>query len=159
MKKDIRLAIVELLDANGIEHRALEHEPTRTSQESADIRGESLGTGAKALVLKTGDEFRLLVLPADKKLNSSAVKKYFSVKKVRFATSDELLELTGLVPGSVPPFGQPILPFELYADVSMGDKDRIGFNAGSLTNSILMSGDDWRALACPTMFDFAAPIA
>lgn len=88
-------------------------------------------------------------------MNSSAVKKYFKVKNVRFANSDELQEMTGLVPGSVPPFGEPVLPFELFADVSMRDKHRIAFNAGSLTNSILMNAEDWRNLAQPNLIELA----
>jgi len=51
---------------------------------------------------------------------------------LRFASREELLELTGLVPGSVPPFGRPILPFPLYVDTGIAANDRIAFNAGSL---------------------------
>ena len=89
----------------------------------------------------------LLVLPADRKLDSAAVKRHLGVKSIRFATAEELLEKTGLVPGSVPPFGEPILPFELYADASIGSRyDRVAFNAGSLTVSIIMPAADWEWL-------------
>jgi prolyl-tRNA editing enzyme YbaK/EbsC (Cys-tRNA(Pro) deacylase) len=75
---------------------------------------------------------------------------------VRFATAEELRELTGLVPGSLPPFGQPILPFDLFADASVGVRhDRVAFNAGSLTDSIVMSAANWEAVAKPTRFKFA----
>ena len=68
---------------------------------------------------------------------------------MRFATSEELLELTGLVPGSVPPFGRPLLDLELLADVSVLRHPRIAFNAGALTESIIMSTADWMAVAKP----------
>jgi hypothetical protein len=58
----------------------------------------------------------MLVLRAAKHLDSGAIKERFGAKKTRFATPEELRELPGLVPGSVPPFGRPILPFDLYAD-------------------------------------------
>ena len=61
----------------------------------------------------------------------------------------------GLVPGSVPPFGTPILPFELLADATIGQReDKVAFNAGSLTNSIIMSATDWKAVARPRLFRF-----
>ncbi len=115
-----------------------------------------MGVGAKALLLKTDDVFRLFVLCADRKLDSAAIKRQFMVKKVRFATAAELQELTGLVPGAVPPFGPPILPFELFADLEIGQRyDRLAFNAGSLTDSIIMPASDWDAIAKPTRFTFA----
>jgi prolyl-tRNA editing enzyme YbaK/EbsC (Cys-tRNA(Pro) deacylase) len=66
------------------------------------------------------------------------------------------MELTGLVPGSVPPFGPPVLPFPLYVDPSVFENERIAFNAGSLTDSIIMGIGDYRRLANPEIFTFAA---
>src|SRR5579875_3072319 len=91
----------------------VKHEPTYTSAESAAARGEELGVGAKTLLLRTDETLRLSVLPADRKLDSGAVKRELAVRRIRLATPQELRELTGLVPGSVPPCGEPVLPFEL----------------------------------------------
>jgi len=144
-----------LTDAT-IEFKEIEHAPTQTSEESAAARGEPLGVGAKALLLRTDEVFRLFVLPADCKLDSAAVKRELKVKRLRFANPEELLALTGLVPGSVPPFGEPILPFALFADQSIGVQyDRIAFNAGSLTVSFVLAAADWEMLAKPTRFPFA----
>jgi prolyl-tRNA editing enzyme YbaK/EbsC (Cys-tRNA(Pro) deacylase) len=63
--------------------------------------------------------------------------------------------MTGLVPGSVPPFGRPILPFDLFADDSVLRNDRIAFNAGSPTDSIIMSVEDYVRIAAPEVFRFA----
>jgi prolyl-tRNA editing enzyme YbaK/EbsC (Cys-tRNA(Pro) deacylase) len=142
----------------GIWFREVQHEATYTSSESAAARGEDLNVGAKALLVRFDDQFGNFVLPADRQLDSGAVKRQLNAKRLRFATPEELFELTGLVPGSLPPFGHPILPFELFADSSLGvDVDRIAFNAGSLTVSIVMSANDWQALAKPRRFDFAKP--
>ena len=84
------------------------------------------------------------------------IRRQLGVRRTRFATVEELHELTGLVPGAVPPFGEPILPFELYADESVGVvTDKVAFNAGSLTNSIIMAASDWEKLARPNRFRFA----
>ena len=149
-------AIRQLLSAGGAEFRELEHEPTPTSEDSARVRGEPLSVGAKALLLKIDDAFGLFVLPADRKLDSAAIKAALNAKKSRFATPDELLARTGLVPGCVPPFGQPILPFELWADIHVGTSHgRVAFNAGSLTHSIIMSTSDWERIAKPRRLSFA----
>lgn len=155
MNDQVLQRIRQLLDQAGVTYRFLHHEPTHTSEESARVRGEDVSLGGKALLVKTGDTFRLFVLSAVLKLDSAAVKKQFRVKKVRFASADELSQMTGLVPGSVPPFGQPILPFELFVDDSVRQNDRIAFNAGSLTDSIIMSVDDYFRVAKPLTFRFS----
>ena len=148
--------IREWLRGQHVEFREVHHEPTRTSEESAKARGEDLRVGGKALLIKVDEEFRLFVLSADRKLDNAAIKKRFSAKKTRFATAEELAEMTGLVPGSVPPFGAPILPFPLCVDPSVFTNERIAFNAGSLTDSIVMQASDYRRLAAPEVFEFAA---
>lgn len=140
-----------------IDFREVHHAPTFTSEESAKARGEDLRIGGKALLMKTGDVFRLFVLSASLKADSAAIRAKFGVKKIRFASAPELLELTGLVPGSVPPFGAPILPFELYADVSVTENEKIAFNAGSLEDSIILRTEDWLRAAQPEVFTFATP--
>lgn len=148
-------SIRRLLTDAGVPFREVRHEATYTSEESAKARGEELRTGGKALLLKTDGQFRLFVLPADRKLDSAAVKRHLGVKKIRFATADELKELAGLVPGSVPPFGPPVLPLELFVDDAIRLNERIAFNAGSLTDSIVMATADYLAVAKPAVFSFS----
>ena len=152
-------AIREHLTTLGCPFREVHHAPTRTSEESALARGEPLRIGGKALLIKGDDEqFRLFVLPADEKLDSQAVRQRCGWKKTRFASPEELLHLTGLVPGSVPPFGRPILPFDLSVDQGIADNDRIAFNAGSLTDSIILSTADYLRAAGPQqIFRFGKP--
>ncbi len=155
MGSAILQTIRDWLDREGVTYRHLQHEPTFTSEQSAAARGEDVRIGGKALLLKTGEVFRLFVLSAALKIDSGAVRRRFGIRHSRFATKEELLEQTGLVPGSVPPFGEPILPFELYVDESTTRNDRIAFNAGSLTDSIIMSTTDYLRLANPTVFVFS----
>lgn len=142
------------LRSRSIDFKEVHHAPTFTSEESATARGEDLRIGGKALLMKTGDVFRLFVLSASLKADSALIREKFGIKKTRFATADELKQLTGLVPGSVPPFGHPILPFELYADTSVTTNEKIAFNAGSLEDSIILRVDDWLRAANPEVFRF-----
>ena len=148
-------AIKEWLDSRSISYREVHHAPTATSEESARARGEDISVGGKALVLKVDDSFRLFVLSAALRVDAGRIRKHFGARKLRFATPEELHELTGLVPGAVPPFGEPITPFELYVDSSVARNDRIAFNAGSLTDSLILSVRDYIEVAAPAMFDFS----
>ena len=148
--------VKKLLTSHNIAFREVHHEPTRTSAESAKARGEDIAIGGKAILMKVGDEYKLFVLSAAKKIDSSKIKNHFGVKKLRFATPEELQDLTGLVPGSVPPFGKPVLPFDLYVDLSITTNENIAFNAGSLTTSIIMNCRDYLTLVSSEVFDFSA---
>jgi len=104
--------------------------------------------------MKVDDGFVLLVMSAALRLDSAKIRRHFGARKSRFATRDELLELTGLVPGSVPPFGPPILDLPLYVDPSVFANDRVAFNAGLLTESIVLSSSDYRRVANASILSF-----
>ncbi|MAB29601.1 MAG: hypothetical protein CMJ53_10075 [Planctomycetaceae bacterium] len=138
-----------MLDEHDVAYRHLRHEPTPTSEDSARVRGEPLEIGGKALVLKVDGRHVVLVISAARRLDSKRLKKHLKARSMRFVTPEELLELTDLVPGSVPPFGRPLLELDLLADVSVLAHERIAFNAGSLSESIIMSTSDWQAVSRP----------
>lgn len=146
--------IVALLEEHDVQFAHVRHAPVRTSEQAAEARGEPLEIGGKALVIKVDGEFALFVLSAAARLETRALKRHFSAKNIRFASPDELMTLTGLVPGSVPPFGWPVLPLPLYVDPSVFDNRRIAFNAGSLKDSLVMATSDYRLVAQPEVFRF-----
>ena len=142
------------LEENVVAYRTVHHEPTRTSEESAKARGEEVSVGGKALLMKVDDTFKLFVISAARKVDSQKIKSRFGAKKLRFANAEELLQLTRLVPGSLPPFGKPVLPFELFVDTSIQQNSKIAFNAGSLTDSIIMQTADYFRVANAEVFEF-----
>jgi prolyl-tRNA editing enzyme YbaK/EbsC (Cys-tRNA(Pro) deacylase) len=155
MNQAVNQALHQWLREQGISYRVVTHAPTRTSEESALARGEDLRVGGKALVLKTDEEFRLFVLSAALRIDSAAIKRQFSAKKVRFASAGELEQLTGLVSGAVPPFGRPILPLDLFVDSMLPSNQVIAFNAGLLTESFILEMKDYLEIAKPTVFSLA----
>jgi Ala-tRNA(Pro) deacylase len=157
MKITLYEKIRSYLDETLTPRREIHHEATRTSKESAEARGDSMRLGGKALVIKIGDAFHLMVLSAERSLDSARVKEHFGVKKFRFATTEELVALD-LVPGAVPPLGEPILPIALHVDPSVLANSVIAFNAGSLTESIILGIDDYIRLSRPHVFRFAKDI-
>ena len=149
MSGEVLSRIRTLLNEACIPYREARHGPTRTSQEAADARGEPIRIGGKAIVAKVDKEFHLFVLSAALGLNSRAICRHLKAQRFRFARGEELKELTGLVPGCVPPFGRPILDLDLYVDDSILLNDRIAFNAGSLTDSMIMDRADYIRIAEP----------
>jgi Ala-tRNA(Pro) deacylase len=89
-------------------------------------------------------------------MRSRLVRKHLGVRRTRFATPAELAELTGgLAPGAVPPFGRPILPFELFVDPGLLEHEQLAFTPGIHTVSILMASSNWMEVAQPEVFRFA----
>jgi prolyl-tRNA editing enzyme YbaK/EbsC (Cys-tRNA(Pro) deacylase) len=148
-------SLCTLLREKNIPFRTVHHEPTFTSEESAKARGEEVKIGGKAIVMKADDSFALFVVSASLKVDSKKIKALVNAKSVRFASKEELFELTGLVPGSVPPFGRPLLPFDVYIDTSVTRNEKIAFNAGSLTDSIIMSTKEYLLFSGGSVHDFA----
>lgn len=128
--------IIAALEANGCEYKTQHHEPTPTSEIAAHVRGVSMHAGAKALIVR-GEKSKkhfLFVMPADLKLNGTAVKKLLG-ERISFASDPAAV--TGCVPGSVSPFGS-IIGLPTYVDVRLAENETIHFNAGSLTDSVSM---------------------
>ncbi len=145
-------AIRALLRREGVCFREVHHVETRTSEEAASARAEPIEIGGKAIVMKVDDRFLLFVLSAAREIRSREIRRHFRAQRTRFATREELFDLTGLVPGCVPPFGPPILDLEMWADLSIAENTRIAFNAASLTDSIVMDREDWQRVARPAGF-------
>lgn len=92
--------IIKLLEKNNYWFKAFEHAPVTTSEEVARLCPEyTLRQGAKAIIVKTvqkngKDAFAMLVFPADLKFNGGKAKRTPGAKEVRFATEEEITEIT-----------------------------------------------------------------
>jgi Ala-tRNA(Pro) deacylase len=145
--------LVDFLNEKQVPFSVLHHEPVFTSEDSARVRGTTLASGAKALVCKCDDDFVLIVLPADRKLSSKKVRQSLNIRSLRFASTEEVLELTGLRPGSIPPFGS-LFKIVTYCDRGLRDQPGINFNAGDHAISISMASSDYEQAEQPIVGDF-----
>jgi Ala-tRNA(Pro) deacylase len=146
MNEAVTDRLLAFLREQGVEIAVLTHEPVRTSEEAARVRGTPLAWGAKALVCRADGAPVLLVVPADRRVDTRAFKRAFGVKDLRMISADELKTLTGLEAGAVPPFRE-ILGLPTYVDSRLLDLDRIAFNAGSRSVSVVMPARDYARLA------------
>ncbi len=143
----------EFLERAGVAFTVLRHEPVFTSEQAAAVRGTSLSSGAKALVMKAGDRFVMLVLPADRKLDSRKARSGLGVKALRFANKEEVEALTGLQPGSIPPFGS-LFGLPTYCEPALADNPSINFNAGDHAISVQMSYSNYAEVEKPAPLTF-----
>lgn len=169
-----------LLEEKAVAFRVMEHEPAYTSEDAARIRGTSLSSGAKALIVKLlssttptsssvstkssetdgGGCFVMFVMPANQKLASKSVRKQLGVRSLRFASREEVDEITGgLQPGSIPPFGSSLFGIQsVYCDEQLAGEGTINFNAGDHSISISMTFDDYCNVENPTLGSYSQPV-
>lgn len=94
------------LDQLGISYKNFEHEPCFTVEESNQVCAHIKGAHSKNLFLKTKKkEFYLVSILEHKRLDIKEFAQSIDVKKLSFANDDYLMELLGVKPGSVTPYG------------------------------------------------------
>jgi len=148
--------LVRWLGEAGIAFELVTHAPVRTSEEAARVRGTRLEDGAKALVVRAGERYVHCVLPAHRRVDNAALRSILGTRTLRFATPEELHQLTGCAPGAVPPFGN-LFGLPVFVDEELAARERIAFNAGSNAVSITMRADDFIRSSGATVSRFAGP--
>ncbi len=152
--EEVFLKLKKLLDDNKITYNLLVHGGNaKTSEEVAKLRGTPLETGAKAMIIKIDDGFVEVVIPADKKFHSRPAKKLLKTDCLRFATKEELSNLTHCIQGAVPPFGS-IFGLQTYCDQEIFNNlnyDYISFNGGLRTRSFQIKKDDYKKIENPIL--------
>ncbi len=151
MVENVLEKLTSLFETGQARFRVLEHEANgKTSLSVSEIRGTELGQGAKALVTHIKGNgvnvYCLAVLPADKQADLSKIAEHFGGRRASLASPDEVMELTGCVPGSVPPvsFHENLT---LVIDPSLYERyEEIAFNAGRLDHSIIINAEDFRRI-------------
>ena len=140
-ESELTRRILARLDAQGIAYVKLEHEPVTTSEAAAGARASRLEQGAKALVLKSDDQYYLLIISAALRVDNRKVRALLGARRVRFAEPDELWQLTGCRPGAVPPFGN-LVGLPVLMDDALLAEETVYFNCASHTVSLRMASAD-----------------
>ncbi|MGD0284723.1 MAG: YbaK/EbsC family protein [Candidatus Saccharimonadales bacterium] len=147
-------SIINTLKTYSVNYSELEHEPVYTSEQAAKVRGLSIDTGAKSLLLKANDNYYLVVLSGSKKIDSKKFKMAIGIKKFRFATPDEVKEKMLCNIGACYPFGS-IVKLDTYIDKSLIGQSIISFNPGRHDKSIKMDLKDYMMIENPKQIDIS----
>lgn len=140
------------LDDHKVPYHVLTHKPVYTSEQAAAVRGLSLSKGAKSLLLKSGEQFILCIIPGNMRLDSKKVKKITGRKNLRFATSEEVVAVMGCEIGACYPFGN-LLGIPMLVDQSFEHHSTISFNPGSHVESIKILWKDYVSVVKPNLVD------
>jgi Ala-tRNA(Pro) deacylase len=146
--------IISLLKEHNVSFEEVEHEPVYTSEQAAKVRGMSMASGAKSLLLKTDKGFMLTILSGDKRLDSRKLKCYIGAERIRFATSREVEEIMGCKIGACYPFGN-LINVKMVVDTSLAENEKISFNPGVHSKSITMTWSDYKKLINPNLASIA----
>ena len=148
--------LTEFLDGQKVKYVTTSHSAAYTAQEiaaTAHISGYEL---AKAVIVKLDKGVAMAVVPASYKVDLDRLKNAAGAKKVSLASEQEF---RGMFPecelGAMPPFGN-LYGVDVFVDESLTKDEQIAFNAGSHTELIKMSYQDFERLAKPRVAKFAA---
>lgn len=154
--------IRNILKNNQIDFEEHHHEPVRTSEEAARVRNSSIHEGAKALIFWAtkidGHKVPIeLVIQGSKKVHKEKfLGKHKEFTKIKMVSPEEVLDIAGVEPGGVPPFGNVFnKPCTIYVDCGLLELKNIEFNAGDRSISIRMKTEDWAKVTNPIISDFA----
>lgn len=150
---DLHQKVLSFLDEKLIKYQHLEHEETKTSEDSARVRGTKLEQGAKALVAFADDQPILIVLSASQKLATDQFKKQFDFTDLRLASPEEVEKVSGVPIGAVPPFGN-LINLVTYVDQGLLTNEEIAFNAGSRCHSVIIKSSDFLNAIHPKVGQF-----
>lgn len=153
--ENIRNEIIHLLKHHEKEFKHLSHDATPTSEDSARVRGTKLEEGVKSLILrgKNSKKNYQFNIPSHLKLDMKVVAEMVG-EKCEFEDPETIKERFGLIVGGVPPFG-PLLNLETFYDEKIKHLEKVAFNCGLPTESILMTSDDLIAVVQPAFGVFS----
>ena len=93
------------LDALGIAHSTVWHEPLFTVDQSAGLKAQMPGAHTKNLFLKDGEgQLVLIAAEAHGSLKLNQLHKLIGTKRLSFGPAELITEVLGVVPGSVTAF-------------------------------------------------------
>ena len=99
--------LCDFLRARGIAFEYQDHPAAFTVEEVQALNLPHPESGAKNLFLRDNrkQNYFLLTMPEDKPLNLKAFAAAQGLHRLSFVSENELMEILGLIPGSVTPFG------------------------------------------------------
>lgn len=105
---------------------------TATSEEAADTLETALGSIVKSLCFIIGDNPVMLLAAGDRRMDDRKLATLFGVgrKKVKMATAEQSIELSGYAPGGVPPVGHRV-GMPIYIDDTLARFETVYAAAGA----------------------------
>ena len=151
---EIPKQLIDCLAGNKVSYEVLQHPEAVTAQRIAQAEHVKGRHHAKVVMVKSGDQHLMMVLPADNQIDlekaEKAIGKAFSLdKEQEFKTL-----FSDCAIGAMPPFGN-LYGLPTYVEQSLAEQDYIVFEAGTHTDAIKMSYRDYEKIVKPKVNDLA----
>lgn len=133
------------LDSLGIPHRLFRHEkPVSSFEEAASARNQRPEQIVRSILfqVKPGD-FVLVLMAGPDQIDWKKLRGIVKRSRVRMATEQEVLEVTGYRVGTVSPFGLKSQP-RVLLDSSVLQEEEISIGSGVRNTAIIMQSEDVR---------------
>ncbi|MCL4472966.1 MAG: YbaK/EbsC family protein [Actinobacteria bacterium] len=145
--------VKKYLDDQGLAYEVVSHQETFSTCEEAKAVGVIASHVAKTLVIKTHAGDVLAVLPASERVDIHKLRDIADDNHARLATEEEMkMEFTDFDLGAVPPLGE-LFEAPVLLDGQLENADEIIFAAGTHSDSVKMSGEDFLKLTHPQVVD------
>jgi Ala-tRNA(Pro) deacylase len=150
----IPLRLIDCLNESKVGYEILHHPEAVTAQRIAQAEHVKGRHHAKVVMIKSGGERLMAVLPADHQIDLEKVGKVIG----KIASLDSEKEFKSLFPdcaiGAMPPFGN-LYGLPTYVDKSLAAQDYIVFEAGTHSDAIKLSYRDYEKIVKPQVEDLA----
>ena len=99
--------VYALLNERGIEYEAIEHEAVYNMEEADALELPHREAGTKNLFIRDDKKrnYYVVSIPEHDRLDLKALREKLESRPLKFAQDYELMDLMGLIPGQVTPFG------------------------------------------------------
>jgi Cys-tRNA(Pro)/Cys-tRNA(Cys) deacylase len=133
------------LDKLGIQHSVFFHDGHVASfEQAASERGQRLAQVVRSLLFQIRpEEFLMVLVAGPEQVDWRKLRQLVGRSRVRMATEEEVLEVTGYRIGTVSPFGMA-QPVKVMIDASVLKEEEISIGSGVRSTAILMSSADLR---------------
>jgi len=146
------------LDALGIAHSTVWHEPLFTVDQSAGLKAQMPGAHTKNLFLKDGEgQLVLIAAEAHNQLKLNQLYKLIGTKRLSFGPAELMTEVLGVVPGSVTAFAlmnDREGRVRFLVDAVLAAAETVNFHPLVNTGTTAISGGDFRRFAEATGHGF-----
>ena len=99
--------VYALLNERGIEYEAIEHEAVYNMEEADALELPHREAGTKNLFIRDDKKrnYYVVSIPEHDRLDLKGLREKLESRPLKFAQDNELMDLMGLIPGQVTPFG------------------------------------------------------
>ncbi len=133
------------LDSLGIEHRVFLHEqPVSSFEEAASHRNQRPEQIVRSILFQIRDgEFLMVLMAGPAQIDWKSLRQFVKRSRIRMATEEEVLEVTGYKVGTVSPFGVKN-QVQVLIDASVLKEAEISIGSGIRNMAIIMQSADLR---------------